>query len=423
LDYLTDDRESQYRKKNTLNTIFSLANVHEKWHVHDYVNKGIFMNTMELSGSDLEKSIMIRLKEMLGQIGWLSRWKVESANASGGHHCDLIVTIPKADGSKALLCVECKQDFRPSLFPRLVDCASSIKDFNGEAVMVLAAPSISPRVAELCAEHGWGWLDLAGNYRIDIPDLLHLQSSGRPPVHNNPRPVANLSTREACRVIRALLSPENAGLRWTQRHLVEHFMHFEKPIPSPSLGLVNKVVQHLRDEAYIENFSDGGFRVMEPQKLLVAWRDVYRFDRHKRLKYFSLLNNKSILTALDKLGMLERANVVYASFSAAEHQAPNVRQPKTWLYIQEQALAAFERCVEAKPVDSGENLVVLIPDDESVFYQIDKEDNEPNSHLACTNAVQTYVDVWNCGGRGKEAADSILEQRLRPAWLAKGKKE
>ena len=30
-------------------------------------------------------------------------------------------------------------------------------------VPVLALPSVSPRVAELCTEHGWGWFDLAGN--------------------------------------------------------------------------------------------------------------------------------------------------------------------------------------------------------------------------------------------------------------------
>lgn len=374
---------------------------------------------MKLSGSDLEKSILIRLKDMLGQIEWLSGWRVEPSVLPRGAHCNLTVTIPRTDGSKMQLCVECKSEFRPSQFGRLLDRSASIKDINRDAVMVLAAPLISSRVAELCAEHGWGWIDLAGNHRIDVPGLLHLQCSGRPPVHTTPRPVANLSTREACRVVRALLSSENAGLRWTQRHLAEHFMLLDKPIPSPSLGLVNKVVRLLRDEAYIENLPDGGFRVLEPQKLLVAWRDVYRFDRHKCLKYFSLFNNKQILAALNELGTREKTNVAYAAFSAAEHQAPNVRQPKIWLYVLDLALAAFERCVKAKQVDSGENLVVLIPDDESVFYQLDEGSSEPQSRLACTNAVQTYVDVWNCGGRGKEAAEAIMEQCLRPAWLAK----
>lgn len=397
----------------------ALANVHEIRHVHGYVNKGVFMNTKVVLESELEKAVQTRLQDVLGQIGWLSRWQVESAPVPGGPRCDLTVTIPKPDGSNALLCVECKSEFRPSQFGRLLDGSSSLRDFNREAVMVLAVPSISSRVADLCAEHGWSWIDLAGNYLIDIPELLHLQCSGRPPVHNRPKPVANLSTREAGRVIRALLCPENAGLRWTQRHMVEHFKALDRPIPSPSLGLVNKVVRLLRDEAYIEDSPDGGFRLRDPQKLLFAWRDAYRFDRHKRLNYFSLYNGKKMLDSLAGLGKLEKGNLACAAFSAAELQAPNVRQPKTWFYVREQALSAFERCAAAKQVDSGENLVVLIPDDESVFYQVD-QGRASESRLACTNAVQTYADVWNCGGRGKEAAEAILEQCLRPAWRAKG---
>jgi hypothetical protein len=34
----------------------------------------------------------------------------------------------------------------------------------------------------------------------------------------------------------------------------------------------------------------------------------------------------------------------------------------------------------------------------------------------CTNPVQTYVDLVKAGGRGEEAAEAILEQRLKPAW-------
>jgi hypothetical protein len=40
--------------------------------------------------------------------------------------------------------------------------------------------------------------------------------------------------------------------------------------------------------------------------------------------------------------------------------------------------------------------------------------------MACTNTVQTYVDLWHSGGRGQEAAEAVLEQRLKPEWKAKG---
>jgi len=64
--------------------------------------------------------------------------------------------------------------------------------------------------------------------------------------------------------------------------------------------------------------------------------------------------------------------------------------------------------------------VVLIPDDEGVFYLGDGG-KMSDDRMACTNEVQTYVDLWHCGGRGKEAAEAILEQRLKPAWEAKGR--
>ena len=101
-------------------------------------------------------------------------------------------------------------------------------------------------------------------------------------------------------------------------------------------------------------------------------------------------------------------------FSAADLQAPAVRQPRKWLYVDSEIEREVASKVEAKVVDSGENLIVLIPDDAGVFYRA-----EPGSNrLPCTNTVQTSVDLAKAGGRGEEAAEAILEQRLMPAWVA-----
>ena len=42
--------------------------------------------------------------------------------------------------------------------------------------------------------------------------------------------------------------------------------------------------------------------------------------------------------------------------------------------------------------------------------------------MACTNIVQTYVDLYHCGGRGEEAAEALLEQKLKPEWKRRGLK-
>jgi hypothetical protein len=396
-----------------LNHRISFATVHEINIVHVTVNNGQIMNIKALSGAALERALAAKLEELLGGVDWLRGWQVEHVAGMPEAGFDLLATVPLPGGGKAALSVQCKGELRPSVFRTLADRSISPVGRPKAVVRVLALPWVSPRVAELCAEHGWSWFDLAGNHRLDIPGLLRLQRTGNESVHVRPRPTANLSTREAGRVIRALLLPDHAAKRWTQREMQDHCQ------PTVSLGLVNKVVRHLRDEAFIEGTEDGRFRLREPLKLLFAWRDAYRFDRHHRQGYFTLLQGKKLRDALARLGSQTGGFAVYAAFSAAEFQAPHVRQSKTWMYVREQDVSRFEALVEAKLVDSGENLVVMTPDDEGVFYLGDGGTMGDN-RMSCTNAVQTYVDLYHCGGRGEEAAEALLNQVLKPEWKRRG---
>ena len=391
----------------------SFASVHGLKHVHDTVNTRHIMNMKALSGAALERALAAKLEELLRGVDWLRGWQVEHVGGASDAGFDLLATVPLPGGGKAALCVECKGELRPSVFRTLADRTFSPVGRPKVVVPVLALPCVSPRVAELCAEHGWSWFDLAGNHRLDVPGLLYLQRTGNESVHVRPRPTANLSTREAGRVIRALLLQDHAGMRWTQREMQNHCQ------PNVSLGLVNKVVRHLRDEAFVEGTEDGGFRLRDPVKLLFAWRDAYRFERHERRGYFTLLQGKKLRDALARLDAETGGHAAYASFSAADFQAPHVRQPKTWLYVRENEVSKFEELVEAKRVDSGENLVALIPDDDGVFYLGDGGSVGDN-RMACTNAVQSYVDLYHCGGRGEEAAEALLSQRLKPEWKLRG---
>ncbi len=377
------------------------------------------MNKKALSGVALEKALVAKLEEMLRGVGWLQGWQVAYVGGESNAGFDLLAIVPLPGGGNAALCVECKAELHPSGFRALADRKFSPEGSPKVVVPVLALPWVSPRVAELCAERDWSWFDLAGNHRLDIPGLFILSHTGNASVQVRPRPTANLSTREAGRIIRALLVTEHAGMRWTQRHLEGHFGALATPIPEPSLGLVNKVVRYLRDEAFIAGADDGGFRLLDPVKLLFAWRDAYRFERHERRGYFTLLQGKKLRDALARLDSETGGYAAYGSFSAAEFQAPHVRQPKTWLYVREQDASTFEELVEAKRVDSGENLVVLIPDDDGVFY-LGERGSVGDNRMVCTNAVQTYVDLYHCGGRGEEAAEALLSQRLKPEWKRRG---
>ncbi|CAN5526477.1 hypothetical protein BH18VER1_BH18VER1_09190 [soil metagenome] len=375
-----------------------------------------------ITGAALDNALAAKLKELLRGVPGLSDWAVETNPAPFGRAFDLLARTKSPHGPVIELWVECKSEPRPSRFPSVAITREFEKESTKQVrAWVFAAPHISPRMAEVCEDHGWSWFDLAGNCKITVPTFLHIERHGNKPVHETPRPTANLSTPEAGRVLRALLVPENAGLSWTQRYMEIHFGELPKPIPEPSLGLINKVVRYLREEAFIEESSGGGFRLRDPLKLLFAWRDAYRVERHERRGYFTLLKGKDLREALARLGLETGGQASYAAFSAADFQAPHVRQPKTWLYVGEKEIPRFARLVDAKPVETGENLVVLIPDDDGVFYMGDGGTMGDN-RMACTNAVQTYIDLWHAGGRGEEAAEALLEQRLKPQWKAKGLK-
>jgi hypothetical protein len=181
-----------------------------------------------------------------------------------------------------------------------------------------------------------------------------------------------------------------------------------------SIGLVNRVLRYFRDEGFIEDAKEGGVRLRDPEGLLRAWNEAYRFDRHERRSYFTLQKGATLAESLDRSDTGGMA--AYAAFSAAERQAPHVRQPRTWVFVAAGYLDSVVRHAEAKPVDSGENLVLLIPDDPGVFLSFDTDKSVAERRLHSTDPVQTYVDLRHCGGRGEEAARALLEQRLLPAW-------
>jgi hypothetical protein len=376
------------------------------------VNNYSGVNIPRLTGRQLKTALQRRLGELWEEISWLQGVEVNAASAAqGGKDAgfDLESRLPLPGGGKTRLCIEVKGVLRPGDVARL---AEQVKSGLPEgASFVLALPWVSERLADLCAQRGWSWYDLAGNCRIDVPGLLHLSHTGNPPVHERPRSKGSLRTAEAARVVRALLHPEHLPMRWTQRDMQKHCQ------PGVSLGLVNKVVRYLIDEAYLTELEGGGFRLTDPVKLLQAWRDAYRFERHQRLSFFTLLQGRKLQDALASLDVEAGGRAAYASFSAAEFQAPHVRQPKTWLFVAHEMLPRLQSLAEAKPVDSGENLVVLMPEDDGVFY-LGESVGEGRMRVTC--AVQTYADLWHSGGRGQEAAEALLNQRLIPAWKAAG---
>lgn len=378
------------------------------------------MNISEISEKNLVTRLRERLTGLLGEVSWVQR-------DSGNPHMDEgdFALVYHSGGNRIFtLLVDCKKEPRPSVFALHAQRREARpRPVNSPCLRMLGAPFITPRLASVCKEAGWGWIDLAGNCRIDIPGLIHIERSGNGPVHKRPTPPVNFSSPEVARVLRVLLAPQRAGETFTQRGLRDLCD------PPVSIGLVNKVVNHLKDEAYLREAESkrGGVRLVEPLALLETWREDYAYGHHRRLAFFTLLKGEKLNSALQDLGHLNPGRVALASFSAAAVHAPFVRQPRTWLYATEEMLIPMHNLLEAKEVDSGDNLQVLVPSDEGVFADDDEPwmDSEPSnptgSHfpIPTTSPLQTYLDLWHAGGRGREAAEAVMERVLAPAWKRK----
>ena len=368
-------------------------------------------------GAGLERALLHSLSALLNQVQWLGEVRVRVSQRPPPDGADGFVDLGLVGERTVQLRVHIKKELRPGAFA--VWAVGRRLAGNEAAFPILGMPLVSPRLGDLCEKAGWSWYDLAGNCRIDVPGVLHVERRGMAPVWRPPRSRANLGTAAAGRVLRVLLSPAHAANVWRQRHLREATswqIDKDKPV---SLGLVNKVVGHLRDEGYVTGGRAKGYRVRDPMGLLAAWSDAYRFDRHERRSYFTLLRGEELHRRLHRVGIGAGGMAVYAAFSAAERQAAYVRQPKTWLYVSGEYLDSLVQHAQAKEVDSGENLVVLIPDDSGVFVSFDVDSRVGEEGLGCTDPVQTYIDLAHCGGRGEEAARALLEQRILPAWKSR----
>lgn len=353
----------------------------------------------------LEKQLLSILEGIPG-IGGEARVSRNPAESDRAFDLRGEFQVPRTE-DKIELWVKCRDLPRPSQFPFVNLTNRFPREGPRETrVPVLAAPHISPRMAELCEDHGWSWYDLAGNCRLVAPGSLYIERTGNKPVHERPKPKANLGTTASARVLRTLLMEEPVDRRWTQTELRDACD------PSVSIGLVNKVVTHLREEAWLTLQEDGRFFVSDPAGLLQMWAKEYRFDHHRQISYFTRLKGKALTQMLSDL-RLSDGKAAYAVFSAAEIDAPNVRQNKVWLYVNEAALDDLEKIIGSKQVDSGANLIVLVPDDDGVFYK--RRPEEPWS-LGRTNPIQTWLDLKNVGGRGEEAAEALMEQCLESKW-------
>ena len=256
---------------------------------------------------------------------------------------------------------------------------------------LLIVPYMGKAAQESCARSKQCWLDLSGNARIVTPDTFY-QNLGNPNRFRRPgRPESAFGPRGS-RIARRLLMQPSKAIR--QRALASSSGLDE--------GHTSRIVAKLLETGLVERGEDG-ISVADPQALLDAWREDYRFDRHHVISgHISEGGGGLLIRALAE--GLAKAEEPYATTAlpAAWLWTHHARSSLTTVYISTLPSAGLKRDLGFREEARGGNTWLVVPNDEDVFHGAELVDG-----IRCVHPIQAYLDLKDHPERATEAAAEL----------------
>ena len=311
---------------------------------------------------------------------------------------DQVITLSvKPDQRQVDLLVQTRQHFLPNT---VLGLFQKLKGDRPESAILLCAPYISPRAAEMCREQSVSYLDGGGNCWIVAPGLF-VHIAGRPNRPTVSKAVDPFS-RKSSRIVRALLTHPQKG--WQVQQLAQQ--------ADVSLGLVSKAKTALVEDAYLEE-RDRLLFVRDGVKLLQGWSAEYR-PQVKRVQLFAIPRPNEIEKRLAEWCRTNKATYALTQLAAAWRYSPMVRYDKSVAYIDrkletDNKLKSLLEHLDAREVETGANCILWITDDPAVFT-----DSKEFDGVKVVSPLQLYLDLMALSGRGKDAAEEVFERDLRP---------
>ena len=302
----------------------------------------------------------------------------------------------RADGVTFLLMVKATDDL--ASLGRFV---ARVPDSGPDAVPVLVVPYMGPKAREYLRARGLSWLDLSGN--ADIRGAgTRILVEGKPNRFSSPGRSSTAFSPKAARLSRALLvAPERW---WLQKDLVA--------VTGLTAGYVSKVVARLlEDGLVVRRTEDGRLRPASPGLLLDGWAQVYRFANSDVGRFHAVGRNGEIVLREVAGRLSERRGVEWAAtgLGAAWLLTGHADFRLTTFFVSTPLLDVEP--LGLRPVERGENVWLVVPRDEGVFYAA-----EEVSGLRCVHPVQAYLDLLGHPERAREAAAELRAQKL--GWAA-----
>lgn len=267
--------------------------------------------------------------------------------------------------------------------------AGQLKAASGNAIPLLVVPYMTPAGAKTASTRRLNWVDLSGNASLRDDDL-YVSVQGRPNAFAARGRPASPFAPKSSRVARTLLL--DPAHWWRQKELAQH--------AELDRGQVSRVVRRLTDDDLLERDGDR-LRPRDPNLLLDAWSDDYRFDRHDILTGHLSGNGmelaRDIHTRLHDAG----ADHAFTGLPAAWALDPFARFRLVSVYVVGDPRVAADE-IGLRRNERGANVQIIGPNDRGVFDgQRDADD------LPCVAPVQVYLDLNHLPERATEAADHL----------------
>lgn len=267
-------------------------------------------------------------------------------------------------------------------------------------VPLVIAPYLSESARALCIENQVGYVDFEGNARITFPGLfLSREVAGKPQAER--RELRSLFKPKSAQVLHTML--RDPGHAWRVVDLSK--------TAGVSAGQVSYVRSGLLDRGLAEVSSDGVF-LSNPDDLLDAWREEYQPPAGHRSTFYTTMHGPSLDDALRSLRREvagDRGLAVLASFSAANWLAPYGRTGIHYFYADREGAQRLRDALKVSTASRGENLVITVLDEPGPL----RDFIEPAPGIYTTGLVQTYLDLYAAGERGREAAEHLRQAKLQ----------
>lgn len=348
---------------------------------------------------EVEKQVAQALGHRLSRVSLIQAVTIETeANLLRGP--DIIAHVMVRGTPMKLVCEVKEPGFPKQIRAAIAQIHAHPLMARPDTVALIGASWLSPEARDLCSDAGVGWIDLAGNCRIAF-DGIYIERE----TAERPKPAArsfrSIFSPKSGQVLRVLL--QDPSRPWKVTDLAG--------ASGVSLGQVSNVRSALIDREWA-TADEAGLRLKNTDALLDAWRDEYEPIRGERSSWYTVLHGRELEHALRNLLVhgQDGGRAMLAGLSAANWLAPYMRSVSTTsIYADREAMLWLVDALKLKPISSGANVEIIVPDDPAILRErVELPDAPP-----VAPPVLTYLDLSLLKDRGREAAGHLREKILK----------